>query len=97
MHSADDGISHIMKKNKSLMRSAAAAPHILWAALFIVVPLLIVIYYAFTSPEGGFSMENIFGLTEYFDIFLGRMQMCRHAAEILGARFKLTANGSKVL
>lgn len=34
---------------------------------------------------------------EYFDIFLGRMQMCRHAAEIFGARFKLLANGSKVL
>ena len=52
------------------MHSAAAAPHVFWAALFIVVPLLIVIYYAVTSPEGGFSMENIFGLTDYFDIFL---------------------------
>ena len=57
------------------MRSAAAAPHIFWAALFIVVPLLIVIYYAFTSPEGGFSMENIFGLTEYFDIFLLSLEL----------------------
>ncbi len=34
---------------------------------------------------------------EYFDIFLGRMQMCRHAAELLDARFKLMANGRKVL
>lgn len=34
---------------------------------------------------------------EYFDIFLGRMMMCRGAAEILGATFKLTANGAKVL
>ena len=59
-----------MKKNKGLMHSAAAAPHIVWAALFIVVPLLIVIYYAFTDGDGGFSMENIFGLTDYFDIFL---------------------------
>ena len=41
--------------------------------------------------------ETICTMYEYFDIFLGRMQMCRHAAEILGARFKLTANGSKVL
>ena len=41
--------------------------------------------------------ESICTMYEYFDIFLGRMQMCRHAAEILGARFKLTANGSKVL
>ncbi|MGN0151279.1 MAG: HD domain-containing protein [Wujia sp.] len=41
--------------------------------------------------------ESICTMYEYFDIFLGRMQMCRHAAELLGARFKLTANGSKVL
>lgn len=34
---------------------------------------------------------------EYFEIFLGRMLMCRRAAELLGAKFKLTANGSKVL
>ena len=86
-----------MKKNKGLMHSAAAAPHIFWAALFIVVPLLIVIYYAFTDVEGGFSMENIFGLTEYFDIFLNRMLMCRSAAEMLGCKFRLTVNGGKVL
>lgn len=41
--------------------------------------------------------ENICTMYEYFDIFLGRMMMCRKAAEILGARFKLTANGSKIL
>ena len=41
--------------------------------------------------------ENICSMYEYFDIFLGRMQMCRHAAEVFGVRFKLTANGSKVL
>ena len=41
--------------------------------------------------------ENICTMFEYFDIFLGRMQMCRHAAELLGAKFKLLSNGSKVL
>lgn len=41
--------------------------------------------------------ENICTMYEYFDIFLGRMVMCRGAAEILGFRFKLTANGSKIL
>jgi hypothetical protein len=41
--------------------------------------------------------EQICTMYEYFEIFLGRMMMCRRAAEILGARFKLTANGQKVL
>ena len=41
--------------------------------------------------------EKITTMFEYFDIFLGRMLMCRKAAEVLGCRFKLTANGSKIL
>lgn len=41
--------------------------------------------------------ENICTMFEYFEIFLGRMMMCRRAAEVLGAKFKLTANGSKIL
>lgn len=41
--------------------------------------------------------EQICTMYEYFDIFLGRMMMCRGAAEMLGAKFRLTVNGGKVL
>ena len=41
--------------------------------------------------------ESICTMYEYFDIFLGRMMMCRGSAEILNMKFRLTANGSKVL
>lgn len=41
--------------------------------------------------------ESICTMYEYFDIFLGRMMMCRQAAEMLGAKFRLTVNGGKVL
>lgn len=41
--------------------------------------------------------ESICTMYEYFEIFLGRMMMCRGAAEMLGAKFKLRANGSKIL
>ncbi|MED9821311.1 MAG: HD domain-containing protein [Christensenellales bacterium] len=34
---------------------------------------------------------------DYFEIFLERMVMCRRAAEMLGCRFRLTANGSRML
>ena len=40
--------------------------------------------------------EEICTMYEYFEIFLGRMMMCRRAAEMLGAKFKLRANGSTV-
>jgi uncharacterized protein len=33
---------------------------------------------------------------EYFEIFLGRMQMCRHAAETLDCRFRLVINGAEL-
>ena len=59
-----------MNSKKSFMHSIAAAPHVFWAVLFIVLPLLIVIFYAFTDGNGSFSFENIFGLTEYGNIFL---------------------------
>lgn len=41
--------------------------------------------------------ESICSMYDYFEIFLGRMLMCRRAAEILETRFILTANGQKIL
>ncbi len=51
------------------MSSIAAAPHIFWAILFIVLPLIIVIGYAFTNPEGAFTLENVESLGDYVSIF----------------------------
>ena len=41
--------------------------------------------------------ESMCSMMDYFEIFLQRMLMCRRAAELLGMRFKLTANGSKIV
>ena len=54
---------------KSFMRSISAAPHIVWAVLFIVFPLIIVAYYAFTDSNGGFSFSNIAALKDYIPTF----------------------------
>ena len=51
-----------MTRARSLRRSAAAAPHIVWSVLFIVAPLLFVLYYAFTDKDGSFSFANILDL-----------------------------------
>lgn len=58
-----------MQKKKSLMRSIAAAPHIFWSVLFIVAPLLFVLYYAFTGTDGAFTLENLFALSEHTQTF----------------------------
>ncbi len=36
-----------------------AAPHIVWSVIFIVVPLFIMLYFAFTNADGAFTLENI--------------------------------------
>ena len=36
-------------------------------------------------------------VTDYFEIFLARMLLCRKAAEILGMKFRLIINGQKLL
>lgn len=41
--------------------------------------------------------ESICSMYDYYEIFLGRMVMCRKAAEFFGSNFRLTANGRKVL
>ncbi len=58
-----------MKKKRSIMHSIAAAPHIFWAILFIVLPLIIVVFYAFTDESGSFTFENLASLKNYAKLF----------------------------
>ena len=64
-----------MKKKHSLLRSVSAAPHIFWSILFIVLPLIIVVFYAFTDADGTFSFENILSLSDYAPIFLLSLEL----------------------
>ena len=47
-----------MKKNNTRAQRLLAAPHIWWSVLFIVAPLAIVVFYAFTDSSFGFSFSN---------------------------------------
>ena len=57
---------------KSFLQKAAAAPHMVWAVLFIIAPLIFVVYYAFTDKSGSFTADNITELFQasYLEIFL---------------------------
>ena len=44
---------------KSFGSQLLAAPHVVWSVIFIVVPLFIMLYFAFTNADGGFTLENI--------------------------------------
>lgn len=45
--------------NRTLLQKFAAAPHVFWSALFIIVPLIFVAYYAFTDKSFNFTLDNI--------------------------------------
>ena len=57
-------------KKSSLFQRVAAAPHILWAVMFIVAPMIFVLYFAFTDAEGNFSFSNIASLSQYGNVFV---------------------------
>ncbi|MGN1117718.1 MAG: ABC transporter permease [Acutalibacteraceae bacterium] len=58
-----------MKKD-TLVKKIVSAPYYLWAVLFVIVPLVMVIYYAFTDANGAFSLDYIKTLDSYRYIFL---------------------------
>lgn len=57
---------------KNILKQAAAYPHMVWAVIFIIAPLLFVAYYAFTDKEGVFTFANIGQLAQatYLEVFL---------------------------
>ncbi len=58
-------------QNKPIMARIMAAPHIVWSVLFILAPMMFVLYYAFTDKSGAFTMSNITELANpsYLTIF----------------------------
>ena len=46
-------------KNKRLL----AGPYLFWSVSFVVIPLLVIVYYAFTTDEGGFTFANLAQIT----------------------------------
>ncbi len=48
----------------------AAAPFGVWMVLFTVVPLAIVLYFAFTDGNGSFTFDNILAMGDYTVTFL---------------------------
>ena len=44
---------------RSLAQRSVIAPHVVWSVLFIIAPLLFMLFYAFTGPDGSFTFENV--------------------------------------
>ena len=56
-------------KKTSFLSKLITAPYIVWSVLFIVAPMIMVVYYAFTDRSGAFTWNNITALTAYKETF----------------------------
>ena len=59
-----------MNNRSSLGSKLIASPYIVWSVLFIVAPLIFVVYYSFTDASGAFTFENVEALSKYIPTFL---------------------------
>ena len=53
-------------KNK---RALFAVPYVGWMALFVVAPIVMVVIYAFSTADGGFTLENFLDMGTYASVF----------------------------
>ena len=59
-----------MSKRSTLGTKLISAPYIVWSVLFIVAPLIFVVYYSFTTADGSFTLDNMAELGKYAPTFL---------------------------
>lgn len=59
-----------------------SGPYLLWMVVFIVAPLLLVLYFAFTDKSGNFTLQNINDLAQYGPVFMNSILMAAAATII---------------
>ena len=46
-----------------------AIPYVVWMAIFVVAPIILVVIYAFTTADGGFTLGNFSSMMSYLSVF----------------------------
>ena len=49
---------------------SAAFPYLVWMAVFIIVPTMLVVIFAFTGRDGSFTLRNLESVGQYSNVFL---------------------------
>ncbi len=62
--------------------SRLAVPYIVWMALFVVAPIVMIVVYAFTAAEGGFTLSNFSRMGLYGVVFLRSFKLALVATVI---------------
>ena len=62
-------------KTRNSKRRWLASPYIVWMAIFIIIPLAMVIYFAFTNESHSFTLQNIMAMGEYTKVFIESIKL----------------------
>ena len=62
--------------------SHLAIPYVIWMALFVVAPIIMVVIYAFSSADGGFTLSNFAKMGTYAVVFTRSFKLALIATAI---------------
>ena len=58
-----------LRRTLTMRTKSAAVPYVFWMAVFVVVPLVLVVVYAFTNFDGEFTLENFDNIDVFLQVF----------------------------
>ena len=67
---------------KSKRLSRFAIPYVIWMALFVVAPIIMVVIYAFSASVGGFTLDNFAKMGTYTVVFTRSFKLALIATAI---------------
>ena len=62
--------------------SRFAVPYVVWMAIFVVAPIIIMVIYAFRDAAGGFTFGNFAKMVDYGEVFLRSFKLAIIATAI---------------
>ncbi len=64
------------------LKKLISVPYLVWMAVFTVIPLIMVGYFAFTDSDGHFTLINIANVAQYTNIFIRSIWLAAFATII---------------
>ena len=58
-----------LRRTLTMRTKSAAVPYVFWMAVFVVIPLVLIVVYAFTNFDGEFTLENFDNLDVFLQVF----------------------------
>ena len=58
-----------LRRTLTMRTKSAAVPYVFWMAVFVVIPLVLIVVYAFTNFDGEFTLSNFDNIDVFLQVF----------------------------